>query len=284
MAGRGLVAAGPPGPRDRKPYEVTPAGRAAFAEWLASGPGEDQVRIPLLLTIAFAGHLPAGPAGGDHRGPARRARRAARAVPRRPRMADARPTGSTRRGWRRWSSASATSRPCSTGSTCSPGSSRTPLTSHCGRSSVGRIRGLGDPVLNTILITVHAVAATIAFGAGALSAPAGRFLGIYRGAMAVMAAALVPAVLVDWSTTDPTARIVFVGLIGLAGVMVVRAELAVRRPSRPHRRADRRVPGPHRLHADLARRRLRGGRRHPGRGARLGRRGHRRRASWSSAT
>jgi DNA-binding PadR family transcriptional regulator len=60
MAGRGLVAAGPPGPRDRKPYEVTPAGRAAFAEWLGSGPGEDQVRIPLLLTIAFAGHLPAG--------------------------------------------------------------------------------------------------------------------------------------------------------------------------------------------------------------------------------
>ena len=95
---------------------------------------------------------------------------------------------------------------------------------------MGRIRGLGDPVLNTILITVHAVAATIAFGAGALSAPTGRFLGIYRGAMAVMAAALVPAILVDWSTTDPTARIVFTGLIGLAAVMVVRAELAGRRP------------------------------------------------------
>ncbi len=60
MAARGLVAAGPPGPRDRKPYEVTPAGRAAFADWLDSGPGEDQVRIPLLLTIAFAAHLPAG--------------------------------------------------------------------------------------------------------------------------------------------------------------------------------------------------------------------------------
>ena len=60
MAARGLVAAGPPGPRDRKPYEVTPAGRAAFAEWLESGPGADQVRMPLLLTIAFAGHLPPG--------------------------------------------------------------------------------------------------------------------------------------------------------------------------------------------------------------------------------
>jgi hypothetical protein len=94
---------------------------------------------------------------------------------------------------------------------------------------VDRIRGLGDPVLDTILIAVHAVAATIAFGAGALSAPTGRFLGIYRGAMAVMAAALVPAILVDWSTTDPTARIVFTGLIGLACVMVLRAELAARR-------------------------------------------------------
>ncbi len=94
---------------------------------------------------------------------------------------------------------------------------------------MGRIRGLGDPVLDTILITVHAVAATIAVGAGVLAAPAGRFLGLYRAAMAVMAAALVPAVLVDWSTTDPTARIVFTGLIGLAGVMVLRAELAGRR-------------------------------------------------------
>ena len=60
MDARGLVVAGPPGPRARKPYDVTAAGRAAFAEWLESGPGEDQVRIPLLLTIAFAGHLPAG--------------------------------------------------------------------------------------------------------------------------------------------------------------------------------------------------------------------------------
>jgi DNA-binding PadR family transcriptional regulator len=64
MAARGLVTAGPPGPRDRKPYEVTPAGRSAFADWLESGPGEDQVRIPLLLTIAFAGHLPTGRLAG----------------------------------------------------------------------------------------------------------------------------------------------------------------------------------------------------------------------------
>ena len=60
MAERGLISAGPPGPRDRKPYAVTPAGRSAFAAWLDGEPGADQVRIPLLLTIAFAGHLPAG--------------------------------------------------------------------------------------------------------------------------------------------------------------------------------------------------------------------------------
>ena len=166
MAGGAWSRAGPPGPRDRKPYEVTPAGRAAFAEWLASGPGEDQVRIPLLLTIAFAGHLPAGPAGRDHRGPPRRACRAARAVPRRPRMADG-----GRRG-RRGAPGDAGVRLRHEQAVLDwfdvlPGILAPPLTSHCGRSSVDRIRGLGDPVLNTILITVHAVAATIAFGAGA---------------------------------------------------------------------------------------------------------------------
>jgi DNA-binding PadR family transcriptional regulator len=57
MAERGLVEAGPRGPRERRPFQVTPAGRAAFAEWLHGTPGEDQVRIPLLLTIAFAEHL-----------------------------------------------------------------------------------------------------------------------------------------------------------------------------------------------------------------------------------
>jgi DNA-binding PadR family transcriptional regulator len=57
MAGRGLVSAGPTGPRDRKPYALTDAGRAAFAAWVDAPPGADQVRIPLLLTIAFADHL-----------------------------------------------------------------------------------------------------------------------------------------------------------------------------------------------------------------------------------
>ena len=59
MAARGLISAGPTGPRDRKPYEITAGGRAAFAAWVDAPPGPDQVRIPLLLTIAFAEHLPA---------------------------------------------------------------------------------------------------------------------------------------------------------------------------------------------------------------------------------
>ncbi len=83
-------------------------------------------------------------------------------------------------------------------------------------------------MLNTVVITIHAVAATVAFAAGVLSVPSGRFLGTCRRAMAVMGAALVPAVLVDWETTPMGARIAFAGLLGLAGGMVLRAELAAR--------------------------------------------------------
>jgi DNA-binding PadR family transcriptional regulator len=56
----GLIVAGPTGPRDRRPYEVTDAGRAAFREWLEQRPGPEQIRYPLLLTIAFGRHLPPG--------------------------------------------------------------------------------------------------------------------------------------------------------------------------------------------------------------------------------
>lgn len=60
MTEHGLVTVGAPGPRDRKPYTITTAGRAAFAEWLTREPADDQVRVPLLLTIQFADHLPPG--------------------------------------------------------------------------------------------------------------------------------------------------------------------------------------------------------------------------------
>jgi DNA-binding PadR family transcriptional regulator len=58
MEAGGLVVAGPPGPRDRRPYEITHAGRAAFGDWLQEPPGSEQIRYPLLLTIAFGRHLP----------------------------------------------------------------------------------------------------------------------------------------------------------------------------------------------------------------------------------
>lgn len=54
---RGLVEAGPAGPRSRQPYRLTDEGRAAFAAWLAEPPGSEQIRYPLLLTIAFGSAL-----------------------------------------------------------------------------------------------------------------------------------------------------------------------------------------------------------------------------------
>jgi DNA-binding PadR family transcriptional regulator len=60
MTERGLVTVGDPGPRDRKPHAITAAGRTAFADWVTGEPAGDQVRVPLLLTIQFAEHLPPG--------------------------------------------------------------------------------------------------------------------------------------------------------------------------------------------------------------------------------
>jgi len=54
---RRLVAAGEPGVRDRVPFSLTPAGRAAFAAWIRHPPGAEQIRFPLLLTLWFGRHL-----------------------------------------------------------------------------------------------------------------------------------------------------------------------------------------------------------------------------------
>jgi DNA-binding PadR family transcriptional regulator len=54
---RGYVEAGTSGPRDRVPYTITDAGRAAFREWIAESPGPDLIRSRLLLTIFFGDHL-----------------------------------------------------------------------------------------------------------------------------------------------------------------------------------------------------------------------------------
>lgn len=58
MADAGLVAPGARGTRDRRPYALTDAGRASFAEWLVRMPGPESIRFPLLLAMAFAEHLP----------------------------------------------------------------------------------------------------------------------------------------------------------------------------------------------------------------------------------
>jgi DNA-binding PadR family transcriptional regulator len=59
MAAAGLVEAGERGRRDSRPYAITNAGRAAFADWVARAPGQETIRFPLLLTIVFGRHLPA---------------------------------------------------------------------------------------------------------------------------------------------------------------------------------------------------------------------------------
>lgn len=51
MAAQGLVRAGPPGPRDRRAYSLTEAGRAALDAWLSERPASDVVRIPILLKL-----------------------------------------------------------------------------------------------------------------------------------------------------------------------------------------------------------------------------------------
>lgn len=60
MADAGLVTAGEPGARDRTPHAITDSGRAAFAEWVTADPAREQIRIPLLLVVQFADHVPNG--------------------------------------------------------------------------------------------------------------------------------------------------------------------------------------------------------------------------------
>ena len=60
MAEQGLVEAGERGSRDKRPYAITPAGRSAFRHWVEQMPGDETIRFPLLLTLAFGRHLTAG--------------------------------------------------------------------------------------------------------------------------------------------------------------------------------------------------------------------------------
>jgi DNA-binding PadR family transcriptional regulator len=60
LADRGLVEKGPAGPRDRQPFQLTAAGRAAFREWVNTTPEPENLRIPLLLRLTFADAIDPG--------------------------------------------------------------------------------------------------------------------------------------------------------------------------------------------------------------------------------
>lgn len=57
LAERGLITAGRTGARERRPYTLTRAGRAAFQHWLTTDPGPEIIRYPLLLRLRFGRFL-----------------------------------------------------------------------------------------------------------------------------------------------------------------------------------------------------------------------------------
>jgi DNA-binding PadR family transcriptional regulator len=54
LADRGLLVRGRVGARDRQPFQLTEAGRAAFRRWANTSPEPENLRIPLLLRLTFA--------------------------------------------------------------------------------------------------------------------------------------------------------------------------------------------------------------------------------------
>jgi DNA-binding PadR family transcriptional regulator len=58
MAEAGLIEAGERGSRERQPYALTDAGRAAFDAWANEPPGVETIRFPLLLKLSFGRYLP----------------------------------------------------------------------------------------------------------------------------------------------------------------------------------------------------------------------------------
>jgi DNA-binding PadR family transcriptional regulator len=57
LASLKLVVPGETGPRDRRPYMISEAGRHAFGAWISRLPGQEIIRFPLLLTVFFREHL-----------------------------------------------------------------------------------------------------------------------------------------------------------------------------------------------------------------------------------
>jgi hypothetical protein len=79
-----------------------------------------------------------------------------------------------------------------------------------------------------VLISGHAILATVALLAGLAARPSGRFYRTYRWSQLGMTVTLVLAIAAGWSGYGPVARIAFPALAALAAVMVVRAFLAGR--------------------------------------------------------
>jgi DNA-binding PadR family transcriptional regulator len=57
LEAQGYIAARGAGARERQPYHLTAAGRAAFAAWIAEYRGRFLMRWPLALTVYFGEHL-----------------------------------------------------------------------------------------------------------------------------------------------------------------------------------------------------------------------------------
>lgn len=53
----GLVKGGPVGPRSSREFSITPTGEIALNSWLETGPPEEVIRFPILLTIRFGSAL-----------------------------------------------------------------------------------------------------------------------------------------------------------------------------------------------------------------------------------
>lgn len=94
------------------------------------------------------------------------------------------------------------------------------------RAAVGD--GYERGVTHSLLIVVHAAAGTVAFLAGMAARRRPAWFGVYFVSMVVMAGAVAAAVVVGWDAQPTGARLIFSGLLGLAAVMLWRADLARR--------------------------------------------------------
>jgi DNA-binding PadR family transcriptional regulator len=56
LADLGYVKLGKPGARSSQPYAITPAGKRAFARWLAEPAPREALRNPVALRVAFGTH------------------------------------------------------------------------------------------------------------------------------------------------------------------------------------------------------------------------------------